>query len=313
MTLRFVHSALIMPCLLMALLACFWCGCSDDENGVIFGPPTPVYVAGAKPAWSPDGQTIAFAYYGNPILLPRGIYFVNPDGSDLRQMFSFGDFVAIINVCWAPDGEWLAFTTLGWNVYKVKANGDSLTQLTFTGDTPECSWSYSDSLIAYYRMHSNSDSTGIWLMDTDGEYKFLISKHASNFDFAMNDSLFYEISIGPDSAKMVYYYLSDSTERLIYKWERGKPYTCYYDPDVSHDGKTIAFSIDDHIRTISSDGGDIITLTGKEAENPSWSPDGQYIVYCEADSLGGSLRIMNYDGSNNHVLLDFDNLPQNGN
>ncbi len=123
MTIRFVHTALILPCLLLAFLACFWSGCGDDKNGAIFGPPTPVYVAGAKPAWSPDGQTIAFAWYGNPILLPRGIYFVNPDGSDLRQMFSFGDFVAIINVCWAPDGEWLAFTTLGWNVYKVKANG----------------------------------------------------------------------------------------------------------------------------------------------------------------------------------------------
>jgi len=308
---RLLNSALILPCLLTALLACLWWGCGDDENGVIVGPPTPVYTASAMPAWSPDGQTIAFAYYGNPILLPRGIYFINPDGSDLRQMFSFGDFVAIINVCWAPDGEWLAFTTLGWNIYKVKANGDSLTQLTFMGDTPECSWSYSDSLIAYDRISNDSD--GIWLMDTNGNNKRYFIYNGGHLDFAPGDSIFYEVSLGQGFGQMRMINTTDSTSRLIYEMTAGKPYTCYYDPDVSHDGKTITFSIDDHIRTISSDGGDIITLTGKEAENPSWSPDDQYIVYCEADSLGGSLRIMNYDGSNNHVLLDFDNLPQNGN
>jgi Tol biopolymer transport system component len=310
MTPRYSNSVLILPCLLLALLGCLGPGCGDDDSDGIVRPPIPVYTAKAAPAWSPDRQSIAFAWHGNPILLPRGLYFINPDGSDLRQLFSFGDFVAITNVCWAPDSEWLAFTTAGWNVYKIKANGDSLTQLTFTDDTPTCSWSYSDSLIAYYRMHLDSDSTGIWIMSTNGQNKSLIARHASHLDFGLGDSLFYEISIGPDSAKMVYFCMSDSTERVIYKWRRGKPYTCYYDPDVSHDGKTIAFSIDDRIRTISSDGGEIITLTGKEAENPSWSPDDQYIVYCEADSLGGSLRIMDSDGGNNHVLLDFDSLPQ---
>ncbi len=286
-------------------------GCCDNPVKVS-DPYIDEGAAWAFPAWSPDGEWIAIRWLGDPRIVPWNLSLIRPDGSDLHRFPNSENFGRIVDLNWSPSGDWLAFTTLGWNVYKVKANGDSLTQLTFTGDTPECSWSYSDSLIAYYRMHSNSDSTGIWLMDTEGQYKTLIANHASNFDFALNDSLFYEISIGPDSAKMVYFYISDSTERMIYKWERGKPYTTYYDPDVSPDSRTIAFSIDEYIRTISSDGNNINTLTSHKGAYPCWSPDGQYIVYCEADSLGGSLRIMNYDGSNNRLLLDFDSLPQTG-
>jgi Tol biopolymer transport system component len=302
---------LALALLLMLSGGCLSDGCRDD--GIIVQPPIPVYTAKAAPAWSPDGQSIAFAWHGNPILLPRGLYFVNPDGSDLRQLFSFGDFVAIINVCWAPDGEWLAFTTAGWNVYKIKANGDSLTQLTFTDDTPTCSWSYSDTLIAFERI--GDDSPGIWLMDTCGNNKRHFIRYGGHLDFAPGDSLFYITFLAwdhLDSSRMNFLNISDSTERMICKWEKGKPYTCYYDPDVSHDGKTIAFSIDDRIRTVSSDGGEIITLTGKEAENPSWSPDDQYIVYCRPDSLGGALRIMRADGTEDRVLLCFDDIPKRG-
>jgi len=214
----------------------------------------------------------------------------------------------IIDLCWAPDSEWLAFTALGWNVYKIKSDGDSLTQLTFTGDSPTCSWSYSDSLIAYNRI--GEDSTGIWLMDTDGDNKMHFISNGSHLDFAPGDSLFYEVSLGDGLGQLRMINVSDSASRLIGEMIAGQPYTTYYDPDVSNDGRMIAFNIDDHIRIISCNGGDIITHTQKEAENPSWSPDDQYIVYCEADSLGGALRIMNRDGGDNHVLLDFDNLPQ---
>ncbi|RKX27768.1 MAG: hypothetical protein DRP46_09610 [Candidatus Zixiibacteriota bacterium] len=260
----------------------------------------------AFPAWSPDGEWIAIRWIGDPAIVPWNLCLIRPDGSDLRKFPNSENFGRIVDINWSPDSEWLAFTTLGWNVYKVKANGDSLTQLTFTGDSPSCSWSYSDSIIAYYRMHSNNDSTGIWIMNKYGQNKSLISRHASHFDFSLGDSLFYEISIGPDSAKMVFFFIPDSTERIIYKWKRHDPYITYYYPDVSPDGKTIAFAIDDYIRTISANGDNIKTLTAHRGVYPCWSPNGQQIVYCaySSDPYGGVIRIMNADGSNNRILTD---------
>ncbi|PKK82093.1 MAG: hypothetical protein CVT49_15385, partial [candidate division Zixibacteria bacterium HGW-Zixibacteria-1] len=86
----------------------------------------------------------------------------------------------------------------------------------------------------------------------------------------------------------------------------------YYNPDVSPTGDKIVFSIDCQIRTITSDGGGPVTLTANGGHFPSWSPDGMQIVYCEPGytALDMVLRIMNQDGTNNHVLLDFgESLP----
>ena len=42
---------------------------------------------------------------------------------------------------------WIVFNKLDWNVYKVKSNGDSLSQLTFDGKGLNPHWDYSDTAI----------------------------------------------------------------------------------------------------------------------------------------------------------------------
>lgn len=297
----------ILPALLLLIfVSCSENGC-NDQSGLV-APPTPVKAATAVPAWSPDGEWIAFIWYGDPGLLPFGLYKIHPDGSDLHRFFTLGDFVLMVDLCWAPDGDWLAFTTGGWNVYKVKAYGDSLTQLTFTSDSPTCSWSFSDTLIAYNRI--GNDSIGIWLMDTYGNNKRQFIHYGGHLDFAPGDSLFYEVSLGDGFGQMRMININDSTSRLIYEMTAGKPYTTYYKPDVSPLGDKIVFSIDCQIRTITSDGDGPVTLTANGGHFPSWSPDGMQIVYCEPGYtvFEMALRIMNQDGTNNHVLLDFGDL-----
>jgi len=133
--------------------------------------------------------------------------------------------------------------------------------LTFAGENYEVSWSFSDTIIAF--RHDIGDYPGIWLMDKNGNRVRPFIKNSGHLDFAPGDSLFYEISIGQSLGQLRMMNISDSTSRLICVVVTDKPYRTYYDPDVSHDGKTIAFSIDSQIRIISSEGGDIITLTAK--------------------------------------------------
>jgi Tol biopolymer transport system component len=299
---------------LLLLFICSWLGLfiscgllNNDDDGGKIKVPTPVSSAEAIPAWSPDGQWIAIAWVGYPTVVPGGIYFIRPDGSDLHLVFTFGDFGYIDDLCWAPDGEWLALNAFH-EIWKVKSNGDSLTRLTYSGENYTCTWSFSDTLIAY--RHDIGYSPGIWLMDTNGNNQVSFIRNGGHFDFGPGDSLFYELSIGQGTGQMALINISDSTERVFYTMVAGKPYTTYYYPDFSPDGKKVVLSIDSRIRKLTTEGTDLQTLTTDGGSYPHWSPDGNYIVYCETDSPGFKVKIMRSDGSDKRLLIDFvDLLP----
>lgn len=100
------------------------------------------------------------------------------------------------------------------------------------------------------------------------------------------------------------------------------------DDDINIPGK-IVFSADDgegnsQIYTMNANGTSVKKLTDfppeGEAIQPSWSPDGQKIIFSSfqrGSSLGPALWVMDADGSNKHVLYDPepdnpDNLPLAG-
>ena len=65
-------------------------------------------IAVGLPVWSPDGRSIAFVYSrGNPGLT-FGVWLVNPDGSNLRQIADPG-----LGPAWSNDGKWLYYATRG--------------------------------------------------------------------------------------------------------------------------------------------------------------------------------------------------------
>ena len=84
-----------------------------------------------SPSWSPDGRRIAFSRgLRGPSWRGLGIYTIRPDGRGLRHVTSSGGDPA-----YSPDGRWLAFVRLrngNQELYKVRANGRGLTQLTNT-------------------------------------------------------------------------------------------------------------------------------------------------------------------------------------
>ena len=65
-------------------------------------------VAVGAPLWAPDGRTIAFvSSRGNPGLT-FGVWLVDPDGSNLRQLANPG-----LGPAWSHDGRWVYYSTRG--------------------------------------------------------------------------------------------------------------------------------------------------------------------------------------------------------
>jgi TolB protein len=92
-------------------------------------------------------------------------------------------------------------------------------------------------------------------------------------------------------------------------------------PEWSNDGSRITFisrrETPDHFQVFSmnADGSDLRRLTREDAIDfraPTWSPDGQSIVYSRDENDNAQLHIMNADGSNPRPLLPPDAPPDQG-
>src|SRR5207249_7370210 len=78
------------------------------------------------PAWSPDGQRIAFVSYGD-----EEIYVMNADGSAVTRLTNNAGFDG--GPAWSPDGQKLAFVTYrdgNEEIYVMSPDGSAQTRLT---------------------------------------------------------------------------------------------------------------------------------------------------------------------------------------
>lgn len=251
---------------------------------------------GMNGAWSPSGEKIALCYSGSDTTRKHGIYLIDTATWESTELFVPGNYSTFASVNWSPDGEWLLFSYRA-QLFKMKPSGDSLTQLTFAHRQFDSDWADSDTLIVYNIQIG--DSAGIWLMNITGQDKRYFIRHGFDPCFMQEDSLVFLAGnhTSSDSAYFGVICVGDSTMRYIHRWRIGSPYSVYVDPRVSSNAERIALSIDQNVWTMTMDGNDLRRLTIDGGGKPDWSPDGQRIIYTKPTEKGGSLWIMNADGS----------------
>ncbi len=305
--------AILLAASIFLLMALPFCGKNpvDDDNGN-GKTPMPVYPdIDQYPTWSPDGNVIVYYHTGITSVgeyglchVERdsvGLWFISPSGDNKRQFLKGENFLPD----WSPDGKWIAFVN-GAQIYKIKTNGDSLTQLTSEGRNFFPAFSPDGHWITY---DSNADSPNgmkfIWKMKVDGSDTRRIA-----YEPAMGEIRMPHWSV--DGEKIVHVrYLVDtfSSEVFVMDTSGTNPLRLtfnnasdYY-PKYSPDGSKIVFVSNAQIWVMDSSGNNLLQLTLKGGNYPAWSPDGNYIVFtrnnfAEFGDENGHLWIMDSNGEN---------------
>ena len=131
----------------------------------------------SDPAWSPDGQKLAFVRLNAGLGEP--IYVVKADGSGLRNLTP-KPVGAYADPAWSPDGRKLAFVSDrdgNSEVYVMNANGSGQRNLTRNpAYDADPAWSPDGRKIAFV---SNRDGNyGVYVMNADGSGQRRLAQHS---------------------------------------------------------------------------------------------------------------------------------------
>jgi Tol biopolymer transport system component len=246
--------------------------CTINADGTGFQRLTTNSSNDDTPAFSPDGEKIAFCHKPDQSLPYQHLYVMNYDGSNVIQLTSeagrdyFPD--------WSPDGTKIAFSryTTGSKIYVYDLTTGIETQLTFGGT------GYEDNIPDWF---PDGDSL-LFTSGRDGIYQlYIMNPDGTNQHRVVSTTTeMYGGKLSPDGTKIAY--------DMISNWS---PFR-------------------DEIYLINTDGTGNIPLTayGVMTERPDWSPDGTEIVFQSTkDGSYTRLYIMNADGTNTRMVYGASN------
>jgi Tol biopolymer transport system component len=220
---------------------------------------------GGVPAWSPDGEQIAFSRDNG---FTPNLYVMNADGSGRRRVTQ--EPIHVWGASWSPDGQRLTFASGvpgnpgEFDIYVVNVAGSGQQKLTQAPNLEYApAWSPDGRTIAYLRTRGTSNrklgdlAAEIYLMNADGS----------------------------GQRRLVPVSISDSS----FSW--------------SPDGRTIAFVSkrdgNDEVYVVNVDGSGLRNLTRSSTRDghPVWSSDGRTIGFVSNRGGNRDIYVMNADGS----------------
>jgi Tol biopolymer transport system component/serine/threonine protein kinase len=210
------------------------------------------------PAWSPDGERIAFESTRDGIA--NEIYVMNADGSNLQRLTTNekGDY----SPAWSPDGERIAFDSYrdsNFDIYVMNADGSNIQRLTTDeADDTFPAWAPDGERVAFHSGRDGNDD--IYVMNADG----------SNIQRLTTDEALDTLPAwSPDG------------ERIAFSSRR--------------DGN---YGIGIYVMNADGSNVQHITTNEERDGRLAWSPDGSRIAFASDRNGNMDIYVMNADGSN---------------
>lgn len=261
---------------------------SPGEQTVIITPaplPTPTSVAQA-------GEIVFTSESGSAT-----VYMMNPNGSGLRRLVG-GTMPA-----WSPDGKQVAFTDKN-QVYIANVDGSDIKQVTYeqyAGAEPDFS---PDGTKIAFCGNRDDGSPDIYVTDVNSYAPIRLTQGSWNCSPDWS----------PDGTQIVFDRYIDSTGRIeifvigsdgknMQRLTTLQTYGTVH-PAWSPDGKQIAFVSGDLV-IMNADGSNLRYLnTRLQPWSPTWSPNGQYIIFNAQSSAGNQeVFIVRSDGSDRPIQV----------
>jgi TolB protein len=228
-----------------------------------------------EPAWSPDGQNLAFSSDRHGKSGYPQIYTMNANGERIEQVTT--GYAEADSPSWSPDGARIAFHAFSEaldEIFTANSDGSDLVQVSDEPDDGASgaywpAWSPDGSRIVHTRIRYDPET------QTDSEALY---------------------SISPDGADV---------ERLTPEFFFSGA------PTWSPDGSKIAFAARRNgeetvsIYVMNADGSGLSAVM-EDGGDPAWSPDGAKIAFASARDGDYEIYVMSPDGSEVMQLTDND-------
>jgi Tol biopolymer transport system component len=292
---------------------------SDTSAAIYLTPPMPgsaKKIADIRPVWLVERTTLSWFPDSKRLVVAElqadgqtsGISIIPIGPGERRQLLSnpltagTHFFPAV-----SPDGKALAYSLCrasnSCDLLQVDLGADSMPigqpkQLTFQGaDIKGIAWAADGKSVIY---GSSLGGVSLWRMRIDG-------KAPERLELAARAAGYPAVSLSGNRLA----YPAGSKDVNLWKLEPGKPPESVssstqqdFDPQLSKDGKRIAFATDrsargNEIWTANIDGSKLNRLaeaTGRAQGSPRWSPDGRWIAF-DAQAEDGQRDILVIDSA----------------